>query len=95
MPDDPRHNPEGASKTLTTKRSESTSAKEATCGCGRISPLSPNGWRTVVDRLITQENDNNDQSRMRAEGVGFLAPVATNDTADGRAKNRWVELVKQ
>ena len=33
--------------------------------------------------------------RMRAEGVGFLAPVATNDTPEGRAKNRRVELVKQ
>jgi len=36
-----------------------------------------------------------DQDRMRAAGVGFLAPVATNDTPGGRAKNRRVELVKQ
>jgi OOP family OmpA-OmpF porin len=35
-----------------------------------------------------------DQDRMRSAGVGFLAPVATNDTPDGRAKNRRVELVK-
>ncbi len=33
--------------------------------------------------------------RLRAAGVGFLAPVATNDTPDGRAKNRRVVLVKQ
>jgi OOP family OmpA-OmpF porin len=33
--------------------------------------------------------------RMRAEGVGFLAPVANNDTPEGRAMNRRVELVKQ
>jgi len=36
-----------------------------------------------------------DQGRLRSAGVGFLAPVATNDTPDGRAKNRRVELVKQ
>lgn len=36
-----------------------------------------------------------DPSRLRAFGVGFLAPVNSNDTEDGRAKNRRVELVKQ
>ncbi len=35
-----------------------------------------------------------DAARLRAEGVGYLAPVASNDTPDGRAKNRRVELVK-
>jgi flagellar motor protein MotB len=34
-------------------------------------------------------------ARLRGEGVGPLAPVASNDTEDGRAKNRRVELVKQ
>jgi len=34
-------------------------------------------------------------SRLRAAGVGYLSPVASNDTAPGRAKNRRVELVKQ
>lgn len=34
-------------------------------------------------------------ARLRADGVGPLAPVASNDTDDGRAKNRRVELVKQ
>ena len=33
--------------------------------------------------------------RLRSAGVGFLAPVASNDTAAGREKNRRVELVKQ
>ena len=36
-----------------------------------------------------------DGSRLRSAGVGYLAPVASNDTADGRKKNRRVELVKQ
>lgn len=34
-------------------------------------------------------------SRLVARGVGPLAPVASNDAEDGRAKNRRVELVKQ
>ena len=34
-------------------------------------------------------------SRLTAQGVGPLAPVASNDSEEGRAKNRRVELVKQ
>ncbi len=34
-------------------------------------------------------------TRLRSVGVGFVAPVASNDSDDGRAKNRRVELVKQ
>jgi outer membrane protein OmpA-like peptidoglycan-associated protein len=34
-------------------------------------------------------------SRLRAMGVGPVAPVAPNVTDDGRAKNRRVELVRQ
>lgn len=34
-------------------------------------------------------------SRLRAFGNGPFAPVATNDTEEGRARNRRVELVKQ
>jgi outer membrane protein OmpA-like peptidoglycan-associated protein len=34
-------------------------------------------------------------SRLDAQGVGPLAPVASNDSDAGRAKNRRVELVKQ
>lgn len=33
--------------------------------------------------------------RLHAEGVGPLAPVASNDAETGRSKNRRVELVKQ
>jgi OmpA-OmpF porin, OOP family len=34
-------------------------------------------------------------SRLKAFGAGPYAPVASNETEDGRAKNRRVELVKQ
>lgn len=34
-------------------------------------------------------------ARLRASGVGPLAPVASNDIEEGRAKNRRVELVKR
>ena len=33
--------------------------------------------------------------RLRSYGCGLFAPVASNDTEEGRAKNRRVELVKQ
>ena len=35
------------------------------------------------------------QDRLKAFGVGPLAPVAPNSTEEGRAKNRRVELVEQ
>lgn len=31
--------------------------------------------------------------RLRAEGVGYLAPLTTNETAEGRERNRRVEVV--
>ena len=34
-------------------------------------------------------------ARLRAFGCGQFSPVATNDNAEGKAKNRRVELVKQ
>jgi len=34
-------------------------------------------------------------TRLRAVGAGPIAPVASNDSEEGRAKNRRVELVKQ
>jgi len=47
----------------------------------------------VANALISQHGVA--ASRLQASGVGPLAPVATNDTEDGRAKNRRVELVKR
>jgi OOP family OmpA-OmpF porin len=35
------------------------------------------------------------RARLEAEGCGPYAPVASNDTEEGKAKNRRVELVKQ
>jgi outer membrane protein OmpA-like peptidoglycan-associated protein len=34
-------------------------------------------------------------TRLRSVGVGLLAPVSSNESDDGRSKNRRVELVKQ
>ena len=34
-------------------------------------------------------------ARLRPDGVGPLVPLASNDTDEGRAKNRRVDLVKQ
>jgi len=47
----------------------------------------------VLKELTTKHGV--DAARLRAAGAGQLAPVARNDTDDGRAKNRRVELVKQ
>lgn len=47
----------------------------------------------VVKELITKHGVAS--ARLRADGVGPLAPVASNDTDEGRAKNRRVELVEQ
>jgi len=34
-----------------------------------------------------------DPAQMQADGVGFLAPVASNLTEAGRAENRRVEVI--
>jgi outer membrane protein OmpA-like peptidoglycan-associated protein len=36
-----------------------------------------------------------DRARLEARGVGFLAPVASNATEEGRAKNRRVQLIER
>ncbi len=47
----------------------------------------------VVKILVSQYSINT--KRLEAHGVGFLAPVVSNKTEEGRAKNRRVELVEQ
>jgi outer membrane protein OmpA-like peptidoglycan-associated protein len=55
--------------------------------------LSGRRAEAVARALISQHGI--DGSRLRSAGVGYLAPVASNDAGDGRKKNRRVELVKQ
>ncbi len=52
--------------------------------------LSRKRAETVRGALIARGVE---KARLRAEGVGYLAPVASNATAEGRARNRRVELV--
>lgn len=53
--------------------------------------LSHRRAQAVVDALAANHGIAAD--RMVAAGAGFLAPVAPNDSADGRAKNRRVEVI--
>jgi len=47
----------------------------------------------VVKELVAKYGV--DTNRLKAHGVGSLAPVASNKAEEGRAKNRRVELVEQ
>ncbi len=47
--------------------------------------------QAVRDALITQYGANPD--RIEAEGMGYLSPVATNLTPEGREANRRVEVI--
>ena len=55
--------------------------------------LSKQRAKAVADLLATDYSIN--RSRIIHWGVGFLSPVASNRTEEGRAKNRRVELVEQ
>jgi OmpA-OmpF porin, OOP family len=55
--------------------------------------LSRSRAAAVVGALVGEYNIN--PQRLRASGVGFLAPIASNAAEDGRAKNRRVELLPQ
>jgi outer membrane protein OmpA-like peptidoglycan-associated protein len=48
--------------------------------------------QSVVQSLVTTYSV--DAARLTPSGAGSTQPVASNDTEDGRAKNRRVELVK-
>ena len=54
--------------------------------------LSRRRAEAVVKALVASHGA--DAKRMRGAGVGMLAPAASNDSEDGRAKNRRVEIVK-
>lgn len=47
----------------------------------------------VVKAMVTEHKVA--AARLQAHGVASLAPVAPNDTEDGRARNRRVELVRR
>ncbi len=55
--------------------------------------LSERRAQAVVRELVEKYGIQKD--RLRAFGVGPLSPVSTNETEEGRALNRRVELVKQ
>jgi OmpA-OmpF porin, OOP family len=55
--------------------------------------LSKDRAEAVAQELI--RNHGIAAARLKGYGCGLFAPVASNDTEDGRAKNRRVELVKQ
>jgi outer membrane protein OmpA-like peptidoglycan-associated protein len=55
--------------------------------------LSRDRGEAVVKTLVTKYGIAAD--RLKGYGAGSLAPVASNDTENGKAKNRRVELVKQ
>jgi OmpA-OmpF porin, OOP family len=54
--------------------------------------LSRRRAESVVRALVSQHGI--DASRLTPAGVGYLCPVASNRTDEGRAKNRRVELVE-
>jgi chemotaxis protein MotB len=43
--------------------------------------------------VYIQEHCTVDPARLVSEGMGQWRPVADNDTAEGRAKNRRVEMI--
>jgi outer membrane protein OmpA-like peptidoglycan-associated protein len=55
--------------------------------------LSDSRAESVVEALVTHYNV--DANRLIPKGVGPLAPIATNDTQEGRAQNRRVSIVKK
>ena len=52
-------------------------------------PLSENRARTIANYLVTRGISD---ARIRSQGFGATMPVASNDTAQGRAQNRRVEI---
>ncbi|MGM0410389.1 MAG: OmpA family protein, partial [Bacillota bacterium] len=54
--------------------------------------LSQNRAKALVERLVSKYGI--DSKRLEPAGIGPLAPAATNETKEGRSKNRRVELVK-
>jgi chemotaxis protein MotB len=61
-------------------------------------PLYPSNWELSSSRAITvgrylSEHDDISPTRLAAAGYGEFRPIASNDTREGRARNRRVDLV--
>ena len=61
-------------------------------------PLYPSNWELSSSRAITvgrylSEHDGIAPTRLVAAGYGEFRPIASNDTREGRARNRRVDLV--
>lgn len=61
-------------------------------------PRYPSNWELSTARAVNvlryfTEQENLHASRFSAVGYGDTQPVASNDTAEGRAKNRRVALI--
>jgi len=57
-----------------------------------------NNWDLSTERAISavrylQEHANVDASRLAAVGYAYYRPIDTNDTREGRARNRRIEIV--
>ncbi len=55
--------------------------------------LSENRAKAVMNELVTKYGV--DKNQLKAYGISSLAPVTSNSTDKGRAKNRRVEIVQQ
>lgn len=66
---------------------------DATGSASHNRQLSQRRAARVVDTLVTRHGIA--RGRMQAEGVGSSQPVAGNDSEEGRALNRRVEIVKR
>ncbi|MFN8011073.1 MAG: OmpA family protein [Holophagaceae bacterium] len=66
---------------------------DATGGFDSNMRLSQARAEAVVAALVAQHGIA--AARLKGHGVGPLAPVASNETEEGKAKNRRVELVKE
>lgn len=66
---------------------------DAKGGAGYNAELSQRRARNVVTALVGGHGI--DPARLQARGAGAAEPVGPNDTEEGRAKNRRVELVRR
>ncbi len=65
---------------------------------GRLKTVFPTNWELSTARAthvvrFLQEKTGMDPKRLEAVGMGQYQPVATNDTPEGRAQNRRIEIL--